>query len=118
MFDCLLVISIIVFLNYMLLFVFLLLHMYCVREYNKRKDIWTGKMIDGYSMLHGSSMATSKKIVYKGSHQLLYVLETLYVSITSIHIRPLEKVRFYMNLHSQYTYHPSLMGCINMIKSY
>ena len=36
-FDCLLVISIIVFLNYMLLFVFLLLHMYCVREYNKRK---------------------------------------------------------------------------------
>ena len=36
-FDCLLVISIIVFLYYMLLFVFLLLHMYCVREYNKKK---------------------------------------------------------------------------------
>ena len=81
-------------------------------------DILTGKMIDGYSMLHGSSMATSKKPVYKGLHRLLYVLEALYASITSIHIRPLEKVRLYMNLHSQYTYHPSLMGCINIIKSY
>ena len=35
-FDCLLVISIIVFVYYMLLFVFLLLHMYCVREHNKK----------------------------------------------------------------------------------
>ena len=46
-------------------------------------DILTGKMIDGYSMLHGLSMATSKKSVYKGPHQLAYVLEALYVSITS-----------------------------------
>jgi hypothetical protein len=38
-FDCLLVISIIVFLYYMLLFVFLLLHMYCVREYNKKSFV-------------------------------------------------------------------------------
>ena len=81
-------------------------------------DILTGKMIDGYSMLHGSSMATSMKPVNKGPHQLVYVLEALYVSITSIHIRPLEKERLYMNLHSQYTYHSSLMGCINIIKSY
>ena len=27
-------------------------------------DILTGKMINGYSMLHGSSMAISKKHVY------------------------------------------------------
>jgi hypothetical protein len=39
-------------------------------------DILTGKMIDGNSMLHESSMATSKKPVYKGPHQLL----THYVS--------------------------------------
>jgi hypothetical protein len=38
-FDCLLVISIIVFLYYMLLFVFLLLHIYCVKEYNTKFEV-------------------------------------------------------------------------------
>jgi hypothetical protein len=31
-----------VFLYYMLLFVFLLLHMYCVREYNKKFKVMSG----------------------------------------------------------------------------
>ena len=57
-FDCLLVISIIVFLYYMLLFVFLLLHMYCVRDYNKKFEVSQAKC----------SYDFKKKLFYKLWH--------------------------------------------------
>ena len=45
-------------------------------------DILIGKMIDGHSMLHGSSRVTSEKPVYEEQQQVLYVLVALHFSDT------------------------------------